>query len=261
MAIYKSAFLVLGSGITGLSLGLKAAAYGTVNIVTKKKAHDSNTNYAQGGIAAVLSKTDKFQYHIQDTHEAGAGLCHKDAVELIVSRGPEMIRRLVEWGANFNMEQDGSLELGREGGHSQRRIVHSRDLTGREIENCLLDNIKKLSKAVVFQYHFCADLILDDSGRCWGAWVWDEKKREMQMFLASVTIVCTGGSSRVYYHSTNPNIATGDGIAMAYRAGATIANMEFMQFHPTAFHVPADEKPFLISINPFIESVPLRHNT
>ncbi|MDX9755718.1 MAG: L-aspartate oxidase, partial [bacterium] len=247
MAVFRSTFLILGSGVTGLSLGLKAAPHGTVNIVTKKKANESNTNYAQGGIAAVLDKTDDFQYHINDTLEAGAGLCHHDAVELIVKTGPVMIRELIDLGARFNIQNDGTFELGREGGHSHRRIVHAHDLTGREIENVLIDNVKRSSNVVLFQYHFVADLVIDSKGRCWGAWVWDEKNLVMHLFLASVTIVCTGGCNRVYYHSTNPYIATGDGIAMAYRAGAEIANMEFIQFHPTAFKNPPDEEPFLIS--------------
>jgi L-aspartate oxidase len=247
MAVFRSKFLILGSGVTGLSLGLKAAEYGTVNIVTKKKADDSNTRYAQGGIAAVLSKKDKFQYHIEDTLSAGAGLCHRDSVELIVSKGPDMIRELINLGAHFNLEKDGSFDLGREGGHSRRRIVHAEDMTGQEIENVLLLNIKKHSNAVVFQHHISADLVLDQNNRCWGAWVWDENDQEMHLFLAGVTVVCTGGCSRVYSHSTNPQIATGDGIAMAYRAGAMIANMEFIQFHPTAFATAADEMPFLIS--------------
>ena len=247
MAIYKSNFLILGSGVTGLSLSLKAAPFGTVSVITKKGADESNTNYAQGGIAAVLDKQDKFQYHVKDTLEAGAGLCHLDSVELIVSKGPDMIRELLELGANFNRLQDGTFELGREGGHSHRRIVHAEDLTGREVETVLLGNVRRTPQISIYQHHFCADLVLDENQRCWGAWVWDEKEREMHLFLASVTFICTGGCSRVYYHSTNPNIATGDGIAMAYRAGSPAANMEFIQFHPTAFNTPADEKPFLIS--------------
>lgn len=240
--------LVIGSGVAGLHSALFASELGRVHLVTKKEDYESNTNYAQGGIASVLDSHDSFDAHIRDTLEAGAGLCHREAVELIVTKGPEAIRGLMEIGVEFTRSQDGELELGREGGHSYRRIVHAKDLTGKEVERALLNGARESDRIELFQYHFAIDLILDDEGRCWGAWVWDEEECCAHAFLASVTFLCTGGCGLVYQHSTNPPIATGDGVAMGFRAGAPIANMEFIQFHPTAFYSPGTiGSPFLIS--------------
>ncbi len=248
MKIQTSDFLIIGSGVAGLHTTLNAAQSGSVNLVTKKDDFESNTNYAQGGIASVLDRHDSFDSHVRDTLEAGAGLCRRDAVELIVEHGPEAIQSLIDIGVEFTRRRDGELELGREGGHSYRRIVHAKDLTGREVERALLKKVRSLDNVTIFQYYFAVDLIVDDAGRCWGAWVWDEKSEEAIAFLASVTLMCSGGCGLVYQHSTNPSIATGDGVAMGFRAGAPIANMEFIQFHPTAFYRPdANDAPFLIS--------------
>jgi len=247
MSTLRSTFLVIGSGVAGLHTALVAAKFGTVNLVTKKEDFESNTNYAQGGIASVLDHSDSFEAHVRDTMDAGAGLCHEEAVRMIVSHGPEAIKNLIKIGVAFTTGDKGDLELGREGGHSFRRIVHAQDLTGREVEKALLANVRANPNIEVFEYNFGIDLILDDNRRCWGAWVWDERHHKIQAFLASVTILCTGGCGLVYQHSTNPPIATGDGVGMAFRAGAKVANLEFVQFHPTAFQNPNADKPFLIS--------------
>ncbi len=249
MALVRSNFLILGSGVAGLKTALNAARFGTVTVITKKEDFESNTNYAQGGIATVLdTKGDSFDNHIRDTLQAGAGLCHPDSVSLIVTRGPREIEELIRLGVEFTRADDGSLELGREGGHSRRRIVHAKDLTGREVERCLLHNARNHPNIRLFEHHFSVDLVLDENRRCWGAWVWDESQRTMHLCLAGVTILATGGCGLVYLHSTNPSIATGDGVAMAFRAGARIANMEFIQFHPTSLYAPGgNQQTFLIS--------------
>ena len=249
-------FLVLGSGIAGLSYALKVADHGTVAIVTKKESVESNTNYAQGGIAAVMSGDDSFDQHIEDTLVAGAGLCDREAVEAVVREGPVRVRELMELGAEFTREQ-GQLHLGREGGHSVNRIVHAADTTGHEVERALLEKIRAHPRIQVFEFHFALELItehhlgqhvtrLRPDIHCYGAYVLDEKKDVVRTFLANVTLLATGGSGRVYLHTTNPSIATGDGVAMAYRAKARIANMEFVQFHPTSLYHP-DADSFLIS--------------
>ena len=247
MNVFHSDFLIVGSGVAGLKTALKAAEHGSVRLVTKKEDFESNTNYAQGGIASVLDQNDTFDSHISDTHLAGAGLCHPDSVNLIVTQGPEAIKELIEFGVEFTRTQDGSLELGREGGHSTRRIVHAQDLTGREVEKALLKKVRSHPGIQVEEFFLAVDLILDDDRRCWGAWVWDAKHEELHQYLAGVTILTSGGNGLVYRHSTNPPIATGDGVAMAYRAGARISNMEFVQFHPTALYDPEDQQPYLIS--------------
>ncbi len=240
-------FLVIGSGIAGLDYALKIADFGEVIIVTKKQDKESNTNYAQGGIASVIDKTDSFDSHIQDTLTAGAGLCHEDAVKFMVSKGPRVIRELVKTGVEFSKTKKGKLELGREGGHSQNRIVHAHDFTGQEIERALLYRIKKHPNIKVMENHIAIDLITEHQtpGRdfshgvhCWGIYALDIKKNKVKTILAAATMLATGGSGQVYLHTSNPTIATGDGVAMAYRAGVKIANMEFMQFHPTTLFNP-----------------------
>lgn len=239
-----SDFLVIGSGIAGLSYALKVAEFGTVAIVTKKEKAESNTNYAQGGIAAVVSTDDNFEHHINDTMKAGAYLCHKDIVELVVKEGPERINELIQFGVQFTQNGKG-LDLGKEGGHSHHRIVHAADLTGKEIERALLAKIAATPSIKIYENHISIDLITEhhlfgtekqslDSTHCWGAYVLDAEKNIVKTFLASTTLLATGGAGQVYLHTTNPLIATADGIAMAYRAGAKIANMEFIQFHPTS---------------------------
>ncbi len=240
----KTDFLVIGSGIAGLYFAIKAAEMGTVAIITKKEQAESNTNYAQGGIASVISADDSFDSHIADTLNAGAGLCHRDAVEVIVREGPARINELLTLGVEFT-KKNNQLDLGREGGHSKHRIVHAADLTGHEVERALLEKVNQHPNIQVFENHAAIDLITEhhlvNTGKaehrqnthCWGAYVLDSKSNTVKTFLSSVTMLATGGTGQVYLHTTNPLIATGDGIAMAYRAGAKVGNMEFIQFHPT----------------------------
>jgi L-aspartate oxidase len=251
-------FIVLGSGIAGLSFALKVAPQGRVAIVTKKDRAESNTNYAQGGIASVTSKEDSFELHVRDTLTAGAGLCKESVVRTIVEEGPARIQELIELGMKFSERdapaEDGGreLDLGKEGGHSKRRILHAKDVTGREIERALLNAVAQQPNIQIFENHVAVDLIVSQklgqagANRCFGAYVFDKKGNRVWAFTAPVTLLATGGCGKVYLYTTNPDIATGDGVAMAYRAGATIANMEFVQFHPTCLYHP-QAKSFLIS--------------
>jgi L-aspartate oxidase len=251
-------YLVLGSGIAGLSFALKVAPRGRVAIVTKKDRAESNTNYAQGGIASVTSKEDSFESHVRDTLTAGAGLCKKNVVRTIVEEGPARIAELIELGMKFSErdapDEDGGkqLDLGREGGHSKRRILHAKDVTGREIERALLAAVAQQPNIRIFENHLAIDLITSQKlgyvgeNRCLGAYVFDKKSGGVETFAAPVTILATGGCGKVYLYTTNPDIATGDGVAMAYRAGAAVADMEFVQFHPTCLYHP-QAKSFLIS--------------
>lgn len=249
-------FVVIGSGIAGLSFALKAAAHGEVAIVTKRARAESNTAWAQGGIASVTSTEDSFELHVRDTLEAGAGLCDEAVVRRIVMDGPARIRELIEFGVHFDERElpDGSheLDLGREGGHSKRRILHARDVTGREIERALLDAIARHPKITVLENHMAVDLITlgklghVSADRCLGVYVLNEASGEVITLRGERVVLATGGCGKVYLYTTNPGIATGDGVAMAWRAGARIANMEFIQFHPTClFHREA--RSFLIS--------------
>jgi len=251
-------FLVIGSGIAGLFFSIKASKYGEVYIITKKERSESNTNYAQGGIACVLNKSDSFEAHIKDTLNAGAGICHYDVVEMVVKEGPERIKDLIELGTKFTPapESDESYyDLGKEGGHSARRILHAGDFTGREIEKALLEQIKNIPNIKVLENHIAIDLLIESKikkstmqrDRCLGAYILDEETSEVKTFVSKFTILATGGSGQVYLHTTNPSIATGDGVAMAYRAGAKIMNMEFFQFHPTALYQSNGDTSFLIS--------------
>jgi L-aspartate oxidase len=250
-------FLVLGTGIAGLSFAIKAAELGTVAMVTKKNKTDSNTNLAQGGIAVVQDQTDRFEYHIKDTLTCGAGLSNEEVVRFVVTEGPERIRELVKWGVEFTRSEADPkrFDLGREGGHSMRRVVHAKDLTGREIERALHEKAGKNDNIRIFENHIAIDLIMKSSvlgqkmergDRCLGAYVLDIERNEIHTFRAKFVMLSTGGVGKVYLITTNPDIATADGIAMAYRAGAKIANMEFIQFHPTCLYHP-DAKSFLIS--------------
>jgi L-aspartate oxidase len=255
---YKTDILVLGSGIAGLSFALKASKFAKVLIVTKKEKAESNTNYAQGGVASVMSKDDNFELHIKDTLECGAELCHYEAVKQIVEEGPELIYELIKLGTAFS-RSEGMLDLGREGGHSRRRIVHSKDLTGHEIERALLEHISRNKNIKVIEHHTAIELITEHhfkknknkkNSNCFGAYVFDEIGRKIYSVLSDITVICTGGIGQVYLHTTNPEIATGDGIAMAYRSGCKISNMEFVQFHPTSLYERNREKKvqaFLIS--------------
>jgi L-aspartate oxidase len=251
-------FLVLGSGIAGLSFALKVAPRGRVAIVTKKSRAESNTNYAQGGIAAVTSKEDSVEMHVRDTLSAGAGLCHEDVVRAIVQEGPARIAELIEIGMKFSEREIAGgreLDLGREGGHSKRRILHAKDVTGREIEKALLSAVAAQPNIEIFENHIAIDLITTQKlgqlfdprpNRCLGAYVFDKKMNQVETFAAGTVLLATGGCGKVYLYTTNPDIATGDGVAMAYRAGAGVANMEFVQFHPTCLYHPR-AKSFLIS--------------
>ena len=251
-------FLVLGSGIAGLCFALKVAPRGRVAIVTKKDSAESNTNYAQGGIAAVTSKEDSVELHVRDTLEAGAGLCKENVVRTIVEEGPARIAELIELGMQFSEREipqspgARELDLGKEGGHSKRRILHAKDVTGREIERALLHAISEQSNIQILENHFAIDLITSQklgyvgTNRCLGAYVLDKSTGGVETFASPVTLLATGGCGKVYLYTTNPDIATGDGVAMAYRAGAAVANMEFVQFHPTCLYHP-EAKSFLIS--------------
>ncbi|MFY0578177.1 L-aspartate oxidase [Cystobacter fuscus] len=244
-------FLVLGSGVAGLSFALQAARHGTVAVLSKREPQESNTAYAQGGIASVLSPTDTFAAHIQDTLEAGADLNHLDAVEVTVREGPERIRELVELGADFNRRASGEFDLTREGGHSERRIVHAGDITGREVQRALLAACAEQPNITFFPNTAAIDLILERRhgpgapGRCLGVYALMPSGK-IERFLGKGTVLATGGAGKVYLYTSNPDVATGDGVAMAYRAGAEVANMEFYQFHPTCLFHP-EAKSFLIS--------------
>lgn len=248
--IIQSDYLVIGSGIAGLVFALLAARHGKVQLVTKKDSFESSTNYAQGGIACVLSPDDTFESHVEDTLKAGAGLCKKEVVEILVREGPEMIQHLVEWGTQFTQDATGQrYDLGREGGHSTRRIVHARDLTGREVERALLRTLQNESRVTLSEQQIAVRLLSSgtgDSRRCVGAQVYDPAEVRLIYYLAPVVLLATGGLGQVYLHTTNPDIATGDGVVMAYRQGVRVANMEFIQFHPTSFYNPGG-KTFLIS--------------
>lgn len=238
--------LVVGSGIAGLRVALALATRFEVFLATKKRARESNTNYAQGGIASVLDATDSFESHVQDTISAGGGICRPDVVEYVIERGPAMIADLVEQGVRFTELQDGAWSLGREGGHSSRRIVHAGDYTGREIEQGLLRRVRANRRIRVAEEHLAVDLLQQIDGRVAGARVLDRATGELLDVRAGAVILASGGSGKVYRYTSNPDIATGDGIAMAWRAGATLANLEFVQFHPTSLFHPAARN-FLIS--------------
>jgi len=255
-------FLVIGSGVAGLSFALKAAAHGTVAIVTKKASAESNTNYAQGGIAAVMDPADDVEAHVRDTLVAGAGLCDERIVRIVVTEGPQRVRELIALGAKFDREADGDLHLGREGGHSANRIVHTADMTGREVERALLRAVRRHPNVRLYEYHFAVNLLTEhhlgvdvralppEGLHCFGAYVLDEREGRVETILAKSTLLAAGGAGQVYLHTTNPPVATGDGIAMAYRARAAIANMEFIQFHPTALYLPGADfggRAFLIT--------------
>ncbi|MFH1335411.1 MAG: L-aspartate oxidase [Candidatus Zixiibacteriota bacterium] len=255
----KTDFLVIGSGIGGLTFALKVCELGNVVIVTKKQDSESNTNYAQGGIASVLSRDDSFKLHIEDTLKAGCGLCNPEVVRKVVEAGPGCIQELIKTGVQFTHQKgkEDQFDLGLEGGHSRNRVVHAADLTGREVENSLLNAVKSKPNVKILEDHQVIDLITqhhlkeqkqkpDEKIQCWGAYVLDNDHNQVVTCLSKITLLATGGTGRVYVHTTNPSIATGDGLAMAYRAGAQVANLEFIQFHPTAlYHEKSDS--FLIS--------------
>jgi len=260
--IYETDFLVIGSGIAGLSFALKTATHfknATITIVTKNEKNECNTKYAQGGISTVWNKTvDSFKQHIEDTLIAGDGLCDEEIVKMVVEAAPARLQELIDWGINFDKTQNGNYSLGREGGHSQDRILHHKDITGAEIERALIEQVEKAKNINFLTYHYAIDLITEhqvtkkritrkEKTTCFGAYVLDEQKNSVKTFAAKVTMLATGGNGQVYSTTTNPVIATGDGIAMAYRAKAEISDVEFIQFHPTALYNPGEYPAFLIS--------------
>ena len=254
----KTDFLVIGSGAAGLSFALKAAEHGHVTLVTKGKMDECNTNYAQGGICSVTYAPDTFEKHIHDTLVCGAGKCDPAAVELVVRRAPELIRNLIAWGTKFDKTPDGRFELNREGGHTEHRILHHEDLTGAEIERALITSVRKHPNITVLEHHFAIDLLTQHhlgefvtrhtrGLTCFGAYVLNLETNEIETMLAKFTVVAAGGCGNVYSSTTNPSVATGDGIAMCHRAKAITENMEFIQFHPTTLYNPGEKPNFLIT--------------
>ncbi|MEP7070772.1 MAG: L-aspartate oxidase [Verrucomicrobiota bacterium] len=248
-------FVVVGSGIAGLSFALKAAKHGSVAVITKRKGSDSNTAWAQGGIACVTSDEDSFELHVRDTIEAGAGLCDEQVVRTIITEAPAAIRELQEIGVHFDEREvsgQRELDLGREGGHSKRRVLHVQDVTGREIESALLNELGRAQHVELLENYMAIDLItaaklgFAAEDRVLGLYALDENSGKVETIRSSRVVLATGGCGKVYLYTTNPAVATGDGVAMAWRAGATIANMEFVQFHPTCLFHPA-ARSFLIS--------------
>src|SRR5216683_352212 len=254
MGKFSCDFLVIGGGIAGLSFALEAARLGSVCILTKAGSADANTSYAQGGIASVWSIDDSFESHIEDTLRAGAGLCNRAAVETIVRDGPEVVRELIRLGTRFSRVPEGhedEYDLGQEGGHSHRRVLHAQDLTGREIMRALTQAAAARPNIRTLENHVAINLLVETPaagkpGACWGVYALDRNTHEIRKVISRATMLATGGAGKVYLYTTNPDIASGDGVAMAYRAGAPIANMEFYQFHPTCLYHPA-AKSFLIS--------------
>lgn len=245
----KLHYLIIGSGVAGVSLAVKISEkFPDRNIViaTKSNEEESNTKYAQGGIAVVTHSEDSYKKHIEDTLKCGDGLCDPEVVEMVVKDGADRLIELIEWGAEFDKNEQGKFDLGKEGGHSTHRVIHHKDQTGYEIERAVLSRAKKQSNIDILDYHFAIDLIVEKNC-CLGAYVLDEKNQEIKTLFADYTILATGGIGQVYGHTTNPAVATGDGIAMASRAKAHIEDMEFIQFHPTAVYSKKLQTTFLVS--------------
>ena len=260
--MFEFDFLIIGSGVAGLSYALQTAKYlpdSKIAIVTKASANESNTRYAQGGVAIVVDKErDSFEQHIQDTLKAGDGLSKPEVVRAVITQGPRRLRELIQWGVKFDKKNNGQYDLGLEGGHSQNRILHHKDITGKEIQQSLLKQINALSNIKVLSQHLAIDLItqhqlkrqtksFEKQTQCFGAYVFNIATNKIETFSAKITMLATGGIGQIYQTTTNPTIATGDGIGMAYRIKAMIKNMEFIQFHPTALNDPFSNPTFLIS--------------
>ncbi|HEX5000882.1 MAG TPA: L-aspartate oxidase [Bacteroidia bacterium] len=258
MAVKQVDFLVIGSGIAGLTYALNASGHGQVLVITKGDEDESNTKYAQGGIAAVTGPADSFEQHVEDTLIAGDGLCDEAVVRMVIAEGPARIRDIISWGTRFDTNASGTYDLAREGGHSVSRILHHKDNTGFEMERSLLDMVHATSGIELVSHYFAIDLITrhhkgeivskgDHSITCYGVYALNIRTGEIDTILAKTTLLATGGAGNVYLNTTNPKIATGDGIAMVYRAKGAIAGMEFIQFHPTALYHPGERPSFLIS--------------
>lgn len=249
----KTDFLVIGTGIAGLTYALKVAQQfpdKKVLVMTKAAADETNTKYAQGGVAVVNDlEKDSFEKHIEDTLIAGDGLCNKEVVEIVVKEGPDRVREIIEWGARFDKEKDGDYKLGKEGGHSEFRIIHHKDITGWEMERALLDTVARQKNIEVIKHCFVIDIITQHhlgylvtksapDIECYGVYVLNLKTNRTEKIISTFTLLATGGNGQAYRTTTNPSIATGDGVAMVYRAKGRIENMEFIQFHPTALYEP-----------------------
>lgn len=254
----KTDFLIIGSGIAGLSYALKVAAYGKVSMITKANEDESNTKYAQGGIAAVMYQPDSFEKHIEDTLIAGDGICDKEVVRMVIAESTQRINELIEWGANFDKTETGEYDLAKEGGHSEHRILHHKDNTGFEIERALLAAVHKHPNIEILDHHFAIDILTQHhlgievnsktpGIECYGAYVLNLKTNEIETILSRITLMATGGAGNVYSTTTNPSIATGDGVSMVYRAKGQVEGMEFYQFHPTSLYNPGEKPSFLIS--------------
>jgi len=246
----ESDYLVLGSGIAGLNFALLAAEHGRVVVCTKKRPDDTNTNWAQGGVAAALASDDSMALHVQDTLTAGDGLCDRDIVEMCVKEGPAQVQRLLDVGVRLDRDEHGALDLGREGAHSRNRVVHWQDVTGREIQRALLAAVKGHANITILDDHIAVDLLsmakYGGDPACFGAYVLDRRSGEVKTLVARATVLATGGTGKVYVYTSNPEVATGDGVAMAYRLGAAVGDLEFVQFHPTVLYHP-HARNFLLS--------------
>lgn len=254
----KTDFLIIGSGIAGLTYALKVAAKGKVILITKSDKDESNTKYAQGGIAAVMYSPDSYEKHIEDTLICGDGLCDEDVVRMVITESTARVEELAAWGAQFDRKPDGAYELAKEGGHSEKRILHHKDNTGFEIERALLEEVHKHPSITIYDHHFAIDIITQHhlgvevnsrtpDVKCYGAYVLNTSTGAVDTVLSKITLMATGGAGHVYATTTNPVIATGDGIAMVYRAKGRVENMEFMQFHPTSLYNPGEHPSFLIT--------------
>jgi len=251
-------FLVIGSGLAGLSYALRVAEHGKVCVVSKSRIDETNTAMAQGGIAGVLYDKSDLEKHIQDTLDCGVGLCNKETVKIVVTEAKKQLEQLIAWGAEFDKTPEGAFDLAREGGHSAHRILHHKDSSGWEIERALIAQARNHPNIEILENYFALEIITQhhlgefinrqhDDIECYGAFVFDESTSEIHKFLAKITFMATGGACNIYQTTTNPEIATGDGVAMVYRAKGTVADMEFVQFHPTSLYNPGDKPSFLIS--------------
>lgn len=258
MVNHKVDFLIIGSGIAGISYALKVAPYGKVVMITKSDEDESNTKYAQGGIAAVMNEADSYQKHIEDTLICGDGECDEKVVRIVVEESTERIKELINWGAQFDKNESGNYDLAKEGGHSEKRILHHKDNTGFEIERALLQQVHQHPNIQIYDHHFALDVVTQHhlgvwvnsqtpGIECYGVYALNLKTEKVEVILAKSVLIATGGCGHIYESTTNPIIATGDGVAMVYRAKGKVKDMEFIQFHPTSLYQPGAHPSFLIS--------------